>query len=649
MIRAEAGVVSAYGGDLAPKLDKVLTYVLGKKFQPIIKLLAEETSALRIKRLFNNKMPVTMVKEIADATTTGQIEKIFIKYMTSLDANPEKFKSLALSVAGRESLQKLVETTARPLVNVVSKQNFTALQWAEKAQRSLGSLYVRTVVLPLGDLDRLVNGLDTWMKSAGLADNITETLINEVMAASTPQQRSGAVMRALQSSYGEMARQVTAKNPQHYDKALEAITQSFTQIKGKDDVILRAYSVQNIAGDSQVTGMISAGKNMDISAETAHHEYQMLDDVIQLPDSRIVKSLLNQYNKMAIVGKTEEAYDVLSAGLGDKWRTAQLAFRAAFIIRNIGEMQVRMYMSGHESIFNHPLQFIAMMAANPDGSGMQKLAASMAKYQNDLLGVNFGDATLNKGINEAIDGHFEMLNRMMYSYSSGNKWTGKVYRTVDSTSDRYHVALANTVSNFHGDRFIAAVARANTPEDQEKILQTFVNMDGKGTVSDALVDLILGGKKNGKSDYGFFAEAFLLKPPTTGKISIADVTADNINTDNLRQWLFNNEPGKASVLNDINSLTGGNDYLRTLIADGTVTMPDGKVVNAPRFKSEQDGKARKQQGKTFKQDLISAFPASEMKGSTAIYNETITRFERGGDMAFLNKAVDYFFDMGTKI
>jgi hypothetical protein len=655
MIRVEAGIVSAYGGELAPKLDKVLTYVLGKRFQPILKLLAEETSALRIKRLFNNKMPISMVQEIADAETVGQIEKIFIKYMTSLDTNPEKFKSLALSVAGRESLQKIIETTARPLVNVVPTHNFTALQWAEKAQRTLGSLYVRTVVLPLDDLDRLVNGLDTWMKSAGLADNVTEALINEVMKASTPQQRSGAVMRALQDSYGEMARQVTARNPQHYDKALKAIKDSFLQVKGKDDVVLRAYSTQKITGDSQVTGMISAGKVMDISAETAHHEYQMLDDVIQLPDSRAIKSLLNKYNKMAVLGKSKEAYDVLSAGLGDKWRTAQLAFRAAFIIRNVGEMQVRMYMSGHESLFNHPLQFIAMMAANPNGTGMQKLAASMAKYQNDLLGVNFADDTLTKGVNEAIDGHFEMLNRMMYSYSAGNKWTGKVYRIVDSTSDRYHVALANTVSNFHGDRFIAAVARANTPEAQEEVLQNFVNWGGKGKVSDALVDLILGGKTNGKSDYGFFAEAFLLKPPTTGKISIADVTPDNINVENLRRWLFNTEPNSASIINDLNALTGGNDYLRILIGEGSVTMPNGKVINAPKFKQQMlDGTlpaqaTRKEQGKTFKQDLISAFPASEMKGSTAIYNETITRFERGGDMAFLNKAVDYFFDIGTRV
>ena len=654
MIRAEAGVVSAYGADLAPKLDKVLTYVLGKKFQPIIKLLAEETSALRIKRLFNGKMPVTMVKEMADATTTGQIEKIFIRYLTSLDTNPEKFKSLALSVAGRESLQKLIETTARPLVNVVSTHNLSGLQWAERAQRTLGSLYVRSVTLPLNDLDRLVNGIDTWMKSAGLGDNVTEALLNDIMAATTPQQRSGAVMRSLESSYGEMARQVTLKNPQHYDKALEAIKQSFLQIKGKDDVLNRAYSTQKIGEGAQVTGMFSDGAILTIPGDTAHHEYQMLDDVIRLPDSREVKKLLNQYNKIALVGKTKNAHDILSAGLGDKWRTAQLAFRVAFIIRNIGEMQVRMYMSGHESIFNHPLQFIAMMAANPDGSGMQKLAASMAKYQNDLLGVNLSDASLNKGINAAIDGHFEMLNRMMYSYSSGNKWTGKIYGVVDSTSDRYHVALANTVSNFHGDRFITAVARANTPEDREKIVQNFVNVDGKGTVSDALVDLILAGKKykNDKNvtvDYGFFAAALLLKPPTAGRISIADVTADNINVDNLRKWLFTEEPGQASVLNDLNALTGGNDYLRTLIADGTVTMPNGKVINAPRFRTEEDAKARKQQGKSFKQDLISAFPANEMKGSTAIYNETITRFERGGDMAFFNKAVDMFFNLGTRI
>jgi len=640
-LNVEAGLIGAFGGRADANIEKALNYVLGKKFAPIVKVIAKENSALRIKRLLGNKAPIEMVDELARAKDIGAVESVFLKYLGALNTDPIQFRGTLLKLAGQ------VEKTTSPLLKVVPNYRLhKALAWAEKAEKQLGSFYTRTAVLPLDDLDRLVNGLDDWMISAGIGDNVSEKLINDIIAAENSQQRSGALFRALESSYEEIARQATAKNPENFEKALEAIKETF-RASGKDNVIARAYMPMRNATDSLPTGMILGGKQVSIPKDTALFEYQMLDDIVKLPDSRDVKNLFRQYNDIAIIKGAKTAKEILDNNLGDRWRTAQLAFRAAFILRNVGEMQVRMYLSGHESLFNHPLEFIAMMAANPNGNAAQKLATRFSKYNNDLLGNSLLDDSIVKGINSVVDQHFEFLNRQMYSYGNNNQWVGKIYETVDNTSDRYHVGLANTLSNFRGDRFITGVARADTPALQEKFLQELVGSGNRS--SDALIDLIMGGKSNGLDDTSFWAEALLKEIPPGGKLTPADIRPDNINVSNLRAWLFDETEGQGSVINALNNVTAKNPYMRRLIGDGEVTMPNGKVLKMPIYKYSEDAKVRRMQGKEFKTELISAFPAKDMTGSTVIYNSTKTQKFGGTGWGPLDGAIDRFFDLGTRI
>lgn len=640
-LNVEAGLVGSFGGKADVNIEKALNYALGKNFAPIVKVIAKENSALRIKRLLGNKAPIEMVDELARAKNIGEVESVFLKYLGALETDPIQFRGTLLKLAGQ------IEKTTSPLLKVVPNYRLhKALSWAERGEKKFGSYYTRTAVLPLDDLDRLVNGLDNWMITAGISDNVSEKLINDVIAAENAQQRSGALFRALEESYTEIARQVTAKNPEHFDEAFKSIKETF-RAEGKDNVIARAYYPEKLATDNLPTSMILDGKQVVIPKDVAHFEYQMLDDVVKLPDSREIKNLFRQYNDIALIRGAKIAKEVLDNNLGDRWRTAQLAFRIAFILRNVGEMQVRMYLSGHESLFNHPLEFIAIMAANPNGSAMQKIAAKFSRYNNNILGQSFIDDTIAKGINPVVDQHFEFLNRQMYSYGNNNQWVGKVYETVDNTSDRYHVALANTLSNFYGDRFIRGVAAADTVAKQEKFLQELVG-EGKKS-SDALVDLIMGGKTNGLDDTSFWAKALLNEVPKGGKLTPADIKPSNINVTNLRNWLFNDAEKTGSVINALNNVTAKNPYMRRLIADGEVVMPNGKKLTMPRFKYDEDAKIRRMQGKEFKRDLINAFPAEQMTGSTVIYNSTKTKRLGGTNWGPLDGAIDKFFNLGTRV
>lgn len=639
-LRAETGLVNTYGGSLANNVEKALQFVLGKNFAPIVKLIAQEKSFSRLDNLLGRKAPVDMVKELADATTIGQVESVFLKYLGALDTDPIRFRGVLLRMAGQ------VEKATNPFVKIVPNYRMAqALALAEATERRLGSFYVRTTVLPLDDLDRLVSGMRDWLESARVPGDISDNLINSIVNARNPKQRSGALSRALEDAHIEIARRFTAKNPAAFDTAVGVIQDAF-RFEGKDKILARIYYPKKIAENNTPTGMILNGQEQAISREVAHFEYQMLDDIIKLPDTRAIEKVFRQYNQMALRGKAWEARGFLESELGDRWRTAQLAFRIAFIARNIGEMQARMYLAGHETLFNHPVDFLAMMAANPNGSALQKIAARISRYNNDLLGGSMIDDAIEKGLNGAADQHFEFLNRTMYAYGTRNSWIGKFYETVDHTSDRYHVGLANTISNFRGDRLISAVARAITPKQQEQLIKELV---GTTRVSDPIVDLIMGGKRNGLKGDSFWATALLKDLPNPSNLRIEDITPERINVENLRAWLFNENPEQGSVINAIKTVTANNPYMRELIGTGEVIMPNGKKVTAPIYKYDEDAMTRRAQGSDFKTALRQAFPSEDMVGSTVIYNTRKVKVDgKLTGSQVLDNWIDWFFDKGTR-
>lgn len=69
---------------------------------------------------------------------------------------------------------------------------------------------------------------------------------------------------------------------------------------------------------------------------------------------------------------------VLLAETNDLWRTGQLVGRFSYIFRNVAEMQMRQFFSGHNSLFNNPIGFISMVMANPEGNAIQKCLPKQA-------------------------------------------------------------------------------------------------------------------------------------------------------------------------------------------------------------------------------------------------------------------------------
>ena len=185
-----------------------------------------------------------------------------------------------------------------------------------------------------------------------------------------------------------------------------------------------------------------------------------------LPDTKEVLKTLNKYQANALKSKYK-AGKILVEEMGDVWRTAQLVFRASYIIRNIAEMQMRQMFSGHANIITHPMQFISMMVANSGRGG--KLVERFAKYQFDLGGNKFNDVEAEGEFLEAVRGYqmwaFRRASVSDYRSNKGSE-VFKVYKVIGSGDKNFFEGLAHTINRWGSDAFNPKIAKLMLAGDE---------------------------------------------------------------------------------------------------------------------------------------------------------------------------------------
>ena len=634
--KSEVGLVDTFGGAAKGDIDRAAKYLLGKRFSQVADIVANEKDFTRLHRLFGRKLDVEITKELVDATTGDEVISIFLRYLGESTTDPQVYRSLALR--GEAAL-----ATKSPVFKTVAPIAYKAISQVEKIERGFGRYFARSTVLPLDDLDRLVNGMEDWMSSAGLDEQIISNTINRIVAAPTPKIRSGVVFQEFEKAQAALARQISDGD----ENLVNEVVQAF-RIKAQDDAIIKQYVPEKLARDEMVSldGVMINGQRTThtFSGDQAIFEYQFIDDVIRLPDSIDIKRLINQYKNHKILFGPKNALTTFSTEIGDRWRTAQLAFRVAYIMRNVGEMQFRQYFSGHDSLFNHPLGYLAMIAGSEQGGKVRQLLSRVAKYNNDVLGNKLvgKDAEVNAGLSEAVEEHFKLLTK---EYNSGDPrfaFVGKIYEAVGTESEKFHLGLSHTLIRSHTDGVIPLVARAMLDGNEDELVSLLIQ--GKDGV---LQNLIEGGRNGVKK--AEFAKLFLKnsnRVSGTADNPKYNLSPENFIPENVKVYLFDpNSTGSAArFINNIAGTGPKSNDIKTLLADGRAII-DGEKIEIPSYKRS---KSLDEMNETaFRNGLRKVFTKEEMPGSTVI----APRDKRMGaqDTIFLTKAVEKFFEISTKI
>lgn len=634
LIRNEVGMTETFGGTLNADLKKAAEYVLGKRFAQVAQIVARETDVVRLHRLFGRKLDIAMVKELADAQNGEQVISVFLRHLAAPESDPSIYRSLALR--GEAALN-----SSNPLYKMVAPVARKAIPLVERTERNFGRYFSRSVVLPLDDLDRLVNGLEDWMSSAQVPENIIDDVIRRVTAADSTEIRSGIVFQEIERAQVLIADQIAPG-----DANLQTAIKETFRATGRQNAIVKQYVAERLPKNEVPQVALLNGQVFKFNPDQAIFEYQFLDDVVRLPDTRDIKRMVTKYTQHKAKYGASRALDIFNDTIGDAWRTAQLAFRAAYIVRNVGEMQFRQYFSGHDSLFNHPFSYIAMIAADPQGGAFRKFLASNARYSKDVLGQSLlaKDVKAQKQFSKGIETVLNQIGREHNSNDPRFAFVGRIYEAITPEQPKYHLALANTIMRAHSDSLIPLVAAVRKVEQQDDFVYALIKGEGKYK---GIIKTLIDGGRNGVEPQEF-ARLFL-KDPVPDANGAYNLAADNFIFDNVKNFIFDAKNSTGSVERFIQNVTGtgeGSVYIRDLLAYGKAIV-DGEDLLVPGYGKVDNIVDVADVDTAFRKAITKHFPAEKMINATAIG----LRDQAFGaqDIKYLDEAVNWFFRGATKV
>jgi len=634
LLLSQVGLTDGFGGGLSKDTTTAMKFLFGKKFLAVAEIVAKETNTMRIDRLFGRKLDIEIADELAQANTVEGVISVMLRHLASPEADPQLARTMLMRA-------ELALNSKNPLIKLSDPINLKAVSFVERAEKALSNIYIRSTLLPLNDLDRLTRGLNDWFTTALGKDKVTQDaiddILNKVIQEKDYTARSKIIMDGMKFMNEQLVQRHGAGSPE-----LAKLLDDSLKLSGKDQALIQQYNVAKLATGSNPTMILNNGEIMPMTG--ANYAHQFLDDVIRLPDTRPIIDALNKYStNVPLYGKAN-ALKTAANELGDYWRTAQLVGRVSYILRNVGEMQMRQFFSGHDSIFNHPIGYIAMAMANPKGTAMQKLAARIGKYQNDIFGTNFKDDAMTAEFTQAVEEYMQFMQRSISAGDPRTAFVGKIYEVIDSTHESYYKGLATTLIRFASDDLIPLVARANTPELQDDLVR-YLTENKKGIEilkkihNGARISRDVSGKK--VSDF----DKILLKDPD------APFSKDNLNVDNIRGYLFDTN-STASLEYAIQSIGGKGpkaEYIRDILANGKTVVTQGNKtfeITIPRYSKLKAAEEMSDLETAFKSQLSSFFRREDMPEATALLSST-KRFA-DGEPKILSKGVDWFFQLSSK-
>jgi len=635
-LRAEAGLVDGFSGNVSKDFDTHLKWLLGKRFSTVAEVVAKETDPVRVHNLFGGKLDLEVTQALTNAETTEDVLKVLLNHVGGETVDPRTV---------RNAISNGLKLQASPLARMVDPANLKAVHFVEKVERTFGRNYVRGTVLSLGDGTGLLNGVADWVSSAGIKaaigsrrqEQFIAEIQRDIFKATTNQERGAAVVNGI-GKITEAIGTDLALEP----KLLEELKIA-TKVTGKEIATQQAYSLSHAVNNSVPHLTVASGEVKQI--DKALMEWQAVQDFIFLPDTKKIYSAVSNYKANYVIGKAR-AGKVLLEEFGDIWRTAQLVGRFAYITRNIAEMQMRQMLSGHNSLFTNPIGFISTIVANPEGGAFRQFMAKYSKFQYDAAGNAFKTQQAEADLGDAAINFRAWWNRNTSASDIRSRKRSQIfnqYKVVGSDHPEFIDGLAYTVNNFVSDKFMSQIVRLkdSSPEMQRAWLENLAkDFDKKDNPLRNFAASIFNQNAG-------LREIYLKDVSETG----LGIAKDNLNLDDIFIHLFDSKQAD-SVISQINALAGTGPksaLIYDLIRDGQVNVTrNGKIVNikAPYSTGGKSVTELDILEKEFIKRMKEEFNPEDLAGSTVFVKNQ--EFVFGAQDKASKVFVDWFFDLAAR-
>ncbi len=239
-------------------------------------------------------------------------------------------------------------------------------------------------LIHLDDVDKLVKEMNDTLPFLKASPELQKTAVRAMMAAETSTERFNVFIDTLKSLVKEKAPNLTEEQVRMlgeaarvFKKEQDANRKFLAQVAGKD-IGTREFKI--------------AGKTQKFTQLDPLIDSQ-LANFVKWPSTDEIRQLTGKMRNLFSQSQNAQQLRNITTDLFDSFfKQTVLVGRVSYILRNVGDMQVRSFLGGSTTLFNHPLQFISMMIANPEGNAISKFATRWSRFDNTVFGTNFDEA-----------------------------------------------------------------------------------------------------------------------------------------------------------------------------------------------------------------------------------------------------------------
>lgn len=563
---------------------KIAEFLTGGHGTIAVDRLVDMTDWKAIWRKSGGKIDSTTARALADAKTKEDVVDILAPYIKKGDVMEGSLRPGILERTGERISDRtkffapmgnyLTGVGARVQSRLVEHKKVAALfeavnNGSTKTKDFLSREYKTKIrsgsIINIHDREEMLRAAEEFGVATKLDKAVLDDLIEEIATApSAAVAGYAASVKLMEAVFAKSA----AKIPEYLQPAFRKATTAF---QSSNEQMSSYWANRHIAG-ANLNYITLKGEK--ITMQGPHLSSELLNSTIYLPPTREILRLTSKLSKSKILGKSSEFADI---AINDYWKKLQLV-RPAYVIRNIAEEQIRVFATGHISIFNNPGMALAMWLGREDGGVLRRTLRQFDTYRHTVFNESFstGDDIIDS-LDESL-GH-EMKNsyvEMMSADRTGSFDDRAIkvlqFKNVGAVGfghKRFFDGLANTMRILNSDHMARIVAGQNTPEIMAAI--------AKGAKrEDAVVDYFLTGP--GRKSLDEFAAS-----------QSDEMKAFVRSSEGLRKYLYTAkdvETGKdISVLARVTEAAGGNKSLMELIALGK-TKVAGVEYRIPRAGDE---------------------------------------------------------------
>ncbi|MGE0229311.1 MAG: hypothetical protein AB7U23_12490 [Dehalococcoidia bacterium] len=330
--------------------------------------LVDETDLAQLYRLTSGKLPHEAYQMLVDAKTESDVLGILATYVGKEILGPIKGKGGAVEAA--------------------IKKMPGGITLRDKGSRLFGmaaAIVPKGVQIRFKDPEAATNDLLNYARYLGMDRKMQDDLLRNALSAQTEADMRNVVtgtFDVFNEHLADLVMKETLMTTKSRDDLLREI-QHYTRVYSRGRIDQETYLAKKLGEGSDQSFMTVDGEK--ITLPNAEIDSELARGGVILPDPTALRRAATKGARLIQGNPASRAVRSIVAGLfGTFWRTAALVFRPAFIIRNIAEEQVRMFLNGGPSIFTHPVGIVTMaMGVNKRSRAVTRLTQDFKKWEEN--------------------------------------------------------------------------------------------------------------------------------------------------------------------------------------------------------------------------------------------------------------------------